>query len=167
MSQPKPPWLKGKWPTVRRSILERDGYLCQIQSDGCTRTANHVDHIVSPHIGGAWWDPNNLRASCGHCNLTRSDQNHPEAWRRSDTEIILVIGPPCSGKSTYVAQHKADGDLVVDYDAIAVAIGGSPHSHGDALHPVVNNVRNSPLRQARTGKTNAGRAWIISANPNA
>ena len=71
------------------------------------------------------------------------------------------------GKSTFVAQHKADGDLVVDYDAIAVAIGGSPHSHGDAPHPVVDKARNALLRQIRTGKTNARRAWIISANPNA
>lgn len=55
----------------------------------------------------------------------------------------------------------------MDYDALAAAVGGTPHSHADALHPAINKARNSLLRQIRLGHANARRAWIISANPNA
>jgi len=37
---------------------------------------------------------------------------------------ILVAGPPCGGKTTYVQTHAQPGDEVVDYDAI-VAEGGT------------------------------------------
>lgn len=65
------PWHRSPWPKIRRRVLERDRYLCQIQSPGCTTHATHADHIVSPIHGGEWWNPANLRASCQHCNLTR------------------------------------------------------------------------------------------------
>ena len=55
----------------------------------------------------------------------------------------------------------------MDYDALAAAVGGTPHSHADALHPAINKARNSLLRQIRLGHANARRAWIISANPKA
>ena len=41
-----------------------------------------------------------------------------------------------------------------------------PHSPGDALHPVINEARNSLLWQIRLGNTNPRRAWILSADPN-
>jgi hypothetical protein len=33
--------------------------------------------------------------------------------------IVLVAGPPCAGKTTYVQVHAAPGDEVVDYDALS------------------------------------------------
>ena len=36
--------------------------------------------------------------------------------------VILVWGPPASGKTTYVKKHMADGDMVIDLDAIKHAI---------------------------------------------
>lgn len=32
--------------------------------------------------------------------------------------VILVAGPPCAGKSTYVAQHREPDDVVLDQDAM-------------------------------------------------
>lgn len=45
--------------------------------------------------------------------------------------ITLVYGPPCSGKTTWVQSQAQPGDLVVDHDLIAEAMG-SPVSHN---HP--------------------------------
>ena len=43
--------------------------------------------------------------------------------------IHVVTGPPCAGKSTYVQEHRADKDVVVDCDLIAQALG-STEIHG-------------------------------------
>jgi len=54
----------------------------------------------------------------------------------------LVAGPPCGGKNTYVRQHMAPGDLIVDYDAIMAALSGQDmHDHYRELRPYVCHVR--------------------------
>ena len=37
--------------------------------------------------------------------------------------IHVLTGPPCAGKSTYIGKHAKKGDLIVDYDEIAVTLG--------------------------------------------
>lgn len=83
--------------------------------------------------------------------------------------VVLVAGPPCAGKSTYVQQHRGEDDVVIDFDALAHALG-YPASHvawpADA-HPartVALRARASALRAA--GEV-LGRhtVWIVSANP--
>lgn len=37
--------------------------------------------------------------------------------------LHIVTGPPCAGKSTYVAEHAKDGDVRVDFDLLAQALG--------------------------------------------
>ena len=36
--------------------------------------------------------------------------------------VYLVYGSPCSGKSTYIKEHKKDGDIVCDVDRLYSAI---------------------------------------------
>lgn len=89
-----------------------------------------------------------------------------EAVRRR-THLILVSGPPCSGKSTYVTEHKQPGDLVIDYDAIAQALGSAnTHDHPDALHPFVLRAVDALLD--RLGRAVPGqRAWLVKCMPSA
>lgn len=47
--------------------------------------------------------------------------------------LYLVTGPPASGKSTWVTDHAQPGDIVIDYDHIAQALG-SPHHHEHPAH---------------------------------
>jgi hypothetical protein len=58
-----------RWQTVRRAVLERDLWRCQIQRAKCTTKATEVDHIVAVSQGGAKFDPANLRAACKSCNI--------------------------------------------------------------------------------------------------
>jgi 5-methylcytosine-specific restriction endonuclease McrA len=60
-----------QWQRVRRMILVRDSFVCQIRDPGCTRVATTVDHIVELAAGGARLDPGNLRAACRRCNSSR------------------------------------------------------------------------------------------------
>jgi 5-methylcytosine-specific restriction protein A len=66
------PQYSGPWKKVRLQVLERDGNRCQIRGQGCTDTATEVDHILPVSMGGAWYDEDNLRASCSRCNNARN-----------------------------------------------------------------------------------------------
>ena len=56
-----------QWRKIRKRILERDLYTCQICG---IEEATHVDHILPRSKGGLDYDEN-LRATCQTCNLTR------------------------------------------------------------------------------------------------
>jgi 5-methylcytosine-specific restriction endonuclease McrA len=60
-----------QWRNLRKLILNRDNYRCQIEGPGCTRWATHVDHI-DPQGGDL---PANLRAACEHCNTSRGNRD--------------------------------------------------------------------------------------------
>ncbi len=53
---------------VRRSVLERDGYHCQIMGPNCVGRATTADHIQPRSQGGDCYDLANLRAACVPCN---------------------------------------------------------------------------------------------------
>jgi len=59
--------LPENWPALRRIILDRDLWRCQL----CGVSANHVDHIIPRSVGGSD-DPENLRALCAHCHHVES-----------------------------------------------------------------------------------------------
>lgn len=79
--------------------------------------------------------------------------------------IKVVIGPPCAGKSTYVAETKALGDVVVDADAIAMAIGaGSPHSWQEPIRSLALKMRHTLIDRILSGVQ--ANAWIIHTSPS-
>ena len=158
------PQYSGPWQRIRRTILERDQHLCQINGPGCTTHATQVDHITPVAHGGQWWEPSNLRAACATCNNRRPDNRHKEKWRTARTRIILVAGPPCSGKNEYVEQHAGPRDLIIDYERIAGALHKTPGQHA---HQGTMIARNALLKALEQGKLDARTCWLISSNPNA
>jgi 5-methylcytosine-specific restriction endonuclease McrA len=78
------------WQRVRLAIIARDG-CCQLRLPGCTGGADHVDHIVPLSEGGARLDPDNLRASCQWCNLSRGANR---AGQMSDAFVAGVEASP-------------------------------------------------------------------------
>ena len=82
------PWHR--WPAgLRQAIFDRDGHRCQIRLAGCTGAAEHVDHITPAFLGGAWFDPDNLRAACKFCNLARSNPSS----RHNLSIVVDDVGP--------------------------------------------------------------------------
>jgi 5-methylcytosine-specific restriction enzyme A len=73
------PGYGSAWRRVRATVLERDGYRCQV----CGRPATDVDHIVRRRAGGTD-DSANLRSLCSSCHHTRtsSDGGQATAKRR-------------------------------------------------------------------------------------
>lgn len=162
---PKPQYA-GPWRRVRQFVLERDGYRCQINGPKCTKVATEADHIVEVELGGSWFDPDNLRAACRPCNAGRSMATRMEAWRQGP-HITLVYGPPGAGKTTYVRERAKPGDLVVDYDAIAEALGSPDRQHTERIHGAVMAARGAVLTSIRQNRTGADAVWIISTNRRA
>lgn len=157
-----------RWQQVRRVVMERDEWRCRVQLKGCEAQATDVDHIIPLADGGDRWDLGNLRASCGFCNRSRaSRQKHHEGWRRSDTEIVLVVGPVGAGKSTLVGERAGPRDVVVDYDRISEAFGEAVPHGSLHRHDVTSAARNAVLKRVRRGEVDAPRVWLVSANPQA
>ncbi len=76
-------------------------------------------------------------------------------------EIIIVYGPPMSGKTTYVKQHITDDDMVYDYDAISQAITFSSYQqHMSQAHNTCLLVRNMMLDYAQ--HIDNGKLYIIT-----
>jgi 5-methylcytosine-specific restriction endonuclease McrA len=65
-----PAYRSSTWRRLALAVIERDGYVCQIKGPRCTTIATSADHIEPTSMGGAMFDPANLRASCAHCNAS-------------------------------------------------------------------------------------------------
>lgn len=76
--------------------------------------------------------------------------------------LTVVIGPPTSGKTTYVAERAQPGDIVVDHDRLAEALG-SPHSHNHPpqVHLVALAARRAAITEALARHRAGARVWII------
>lgn len=112
-------------------------------------------HLLDRQLGGTN-EITNYQAEHESCNFAK---------RAADAYIVLVCGPPCAGKSTYVQAHAQTGDLVLDLDAIARDLGSTRYWHHDAATTARANavMRAEVLKLAATRR---GRAWIIRCVPN-
>lgn len=78
--------------------------------------------------------------------------------------LTVVVGPPCAGKSTYVAANAREGDVTVDYDALARALGSprrheAPRAVADVAHAARSAAVDRLMAKRWTG-------WIIHARPS-
>jgi predicted kinase len=79
--------------------------------------------------------------------------------------ITVITGPPCSGKTTYLREHAKPGDIVIDFDALAVALGStSPHDHDPRLREVTAAAWSAAVDRLTNGYPGA-RAWIVDSRP--
>lgn len=78
--------------------------------------------------------------------------------------IHLVVGPPCGGKSTHVTQHAQPGDLVIDWDDIAIRLG-SPRSHLHA-QPLLPQVAAEYDRLLELAHDWPADVWIVRGLPD-
>ena len=74
--------------------------------------------------------------------------------------ITVVMGPSCSGKSTFVQEHKQSGDVVVDWDKLSQAFGSEvPHEAPDDVKSVTHAARTAAIARLFDGIESD--AWVI------
>ena len=79
--------------------------------------------------------------------------------------IHVIIGAPCSGKSTYVRENAKAGDLRVDYDLIAQALGAeNSHQAEGIIKQAAFDAREGAIKTALADKD--AESWIIHTSPS-
>ena len=78
--------------------------------------------------------------------------------------ITVVAGPPCAGKSTYVRERARPGDVIVDLDVLAVALGGAPFEHQLGVWEVAQAARRAAI-DVVLGRLGVD-AWIVHTQPS-
>ena len=173
----------------RLAVLTRDAWVCRECGKVCAgKRQAHADH-VSPIVAGTGYcenglsryDPSAGQCLCASCHgrKTATEENgsrsigswspHPKWLPKSKIPLIVVCGPPASGKNKYVEDRKQPGDLVIDLDEIGSRMAGSQtHCWDRQLLPRAMRQRNKML--AGLGQNSPGqckRAWLIVCEPAA
>ena len=76
--------------------------------------------------------------------------------------IHVVIGAPCAGKSTYVRENAKRGDVIVDYDSLAKALGAEGHLPDGDIKQAAFRARKAAIEYCVETKCEA---WIIHTSP--
>lgn len=109
---------------------------------------------------GVSTDPVDLGVSSSSPRFARARERIEQTAPVGRDVVVIVAGPPCSGKSTYVREHAAPGDLVVDFDALAIEAGSSVSHVHRAEFKEAAGVRVAELL-AEVEAGHHPRAWII------
>lgn len=147
-------------------MVLREEPLCQT----CGDPASEVDHIVSRERGGED-TRENLQGLCKPCHsrktveVDRGFGGMPGGQSGGLPVVTLVAGPPGAGKSRWVRERMRWGDLLLDMDALYIALSQLPqYDKPDVLLPFVMEAKDAVLsRLARPSQL--GRAWIVTTAP--
>ncbi|MDG9703793.1 hypothetical protein [Streptomyces sp. DH37] len=105
--------------------------------------------------------PARSRTRCPRCRAPHGGTGECDSCRHR--AVTIVYGPPCAGKTTYVTQRARPGDLVLDLDAIAQALGSpNDHGHPPALIPFAIEARDAVLTRL-TRAHELRHAWVITS----
>lgn len=81
--------------------------------------------------------------------------------------LTVVMGAPCSGKSTYVKANAQPGDIVIDFDVLAQALGSpDPHDHNREIRMVAIDMRRTAIASAIQAHLRGHTVWIVDINPD-
>jgi 5-methylcytosine-specific restriction protein A len=158
---------------MRASLFTRNPLCVECERQGRVAPATQRDHIIPLAEGGSD-DDDNVQGLCRDCHDAKSKQESIRGrcgpvrvallpdWLPSPTvPVVVVCGPPGSGKSTYVAGLAGASDLVLDVDDMAAKISGKPLYHASFDERMLA-IRERNTRLASLGKpVPFTKVWLI------
>lgn len=148
---------------MTKLVLETYGTECHLRLKGCKRVATTKDHLV-PHSAGGADELENYRPACKPCNSKRQNIS----MTGYGASVVVVIGPPAGGKSTYVKEHARPADVAIDMDEIARALmpvqPAETHVYPDHVRHVAIKARAGAIHAA-TRLRERVTVWLIHAIP--
>ena len=78
-----PVYRSRAWAAVRKQVLARDGYVCQIRLGACRGLADTVHHVVELEDGGSAYALSNLQAACRSCNASKRNRSLAQRAKRA------------------------------------------------------------------------------------
>lgn len=160
---------------LRRRRLAMFPVCAECARRGIVRATEFIDHVLALALGGEDVDEN-CQGLCGVCHAIKTAEespsaeavsNHPEWLRPAVRPITLVCGPPCSGKTTLVAERSEPAHAVICLDTIYARLVPGFRHWVDPVDPALFNravrIRNEVLGSLAT---KPGRvAWFIVGAP--
>jgi hypothetical protein len=164
-----------RWQAVRRTVLQRD-ILCVSCGH---QAATECDHILSARLildnfgTEEFYNPDRLQGLCHRCHSSKTTLESGFTGRRGTkitdlgdrSNTTVVCGPAGSGKTTYVASHKASNDLTWDYDVVMADLTGLP------MHESLPGATGSVLAHCdawiEATRRSSNHCWLIVSNPKA
>lgn len=152
------------WINFRLGLIAERGNKCQECSKIIAKSIDIIGHHiieltpenVKDHTISL--NPDNVLLVCFDCH----NKIHNRFGYKPRKEVIIVYGPPMSGKSTYVRHNMRRGDLVVDMDRLYQAVALMPeYDKPDNLFSNVRGIHNLLIDNIRTRHGKWFNAWIV------
>lgn len=155
---------------IKAQRLNDEGMnICEHCGKPIVKAYDCIGHHVQPLTIG---NVNNPDAALNPDNIQLLHHScHNEVHNRFNLyipqKVYIVHGSPLAGKSTFVRTNKSNRDLVVDLDAIWMAITAAPlYEKNNSLRSNVFEVRSCLLDMIRTRKGDWQSAWVIGSYPS-
>ena len=152
------------WQKLRKLVLHEEPLCRHCLEAGKTVVAEEIDHIDG-NVRNV--ERTNLQPLCKSCHSKKTFREQGGLGNKHKAKVILVCGPPGSGKTTYVREQMAAGDVVVDLDTIIMALTNQPMYHkppGTVALAIA--ARDGILRRLEMD-ADVSRAWVILTAPRA
>jgi hypothetical protein len=152
------------WQVFRLAVIATRGLRCEHCGKPVTKaselTLHHIIELTPENVRDVMISLNTENVLVVHHDC--HNQMHQRFGYQPPKGTFIVYGPPLSGKTTYVREHKGRNDLVVDIDSLFAAVTMLPAlDKPDQLLPNVMAVQRTLLDNIKVRYGRWHSAWVV------